>query len=211
MVIYHILWKLILFPKNHLEMAKRVMTEHYDKVFDSFHSELIFKHLRDNVDWSESIRSKRGFIDDKGVKAQAFTDSKGNKFSSEFTRLGKAYDDLSENSVLKDAVDTITKTIVGEGEKNSIKELTIHGVYLNRYIDGNYWCPNHTHPGTKQIVASFGATRTFNVNKETYKMEDGQAILFGSASHGIPKEEVKKKNDEIKTERISIAMFCSVK
>ena len=61
------------------------------------------------------------------------------------------------------------------------------GLYLNRYRNGEEWTPNHSHKGTKQIVVSFGAMRVLDVGKRQFQMENGDAIIFGSAVHGVPK------------------------
>lgn len=72
--------------------------------------------------------------------------------------------------------------------------------YLNYYEDGNMWTPNHSHKGTHQLVISLGETRTLEVAKKSYKMENGDAVIFGSAIHGVPK-------DNSKNGRITIATF----
>lgn len=75
-------------------------------------------------------------------------------------------------------------------------------IYLNYYEDGESWCPSHTHKGTHQLVISLGETRTLQVGKKDYVMENGDAILFGSSSHGVPK-------DNSVNGRISIAVFMN--
>lgn len=45
------------------------------------------------------------------------------------------------------------------GENSTVDELiclTLHNlhIYVNYYKDGEHWTPNHTHPGTKQIIIS---------------------------------------------------------
>jgi hypothetical protein len=74
-------------------------------------------------------------------------------------------------------------------------------IYLNYYENGEMWTPNHSHSGTHQLVISLGCPRTLQVTKKDYRMENGDAILFGSAIHGVPKEVNVKKG------RISIATF----
>ncbi len=73
-------------------------------------------------------------------------------------------------------------------------------IYLNYYENGEMWCPNHTHPGTHQMVLSLGETRTLVVAKKDYVMKSGDAIIFGSAIHGVPK-------DTSTEGRIAIATF----
>ncbi|AYV86144.1 MAG: hypothetical protein Solumvirus1_19 [Solumvirus sp.] len=82
--------------------------------------------------------------------------------------------------------------------KSNIQHL---GVYINYYQDGNDYTPNHSHPKQFQIVISLGATRTLNVGKKSYKLNNGDFIIFGSSVHGVPKE------PEVKDGRISIATF----
>lgn len=49
----------------------------------------------------------------------------------------------------------------------------IAGVYLNYYRNGNDWTPNHTHPGSSQLVLSLGTIRKFAYGKRNlmYLME----------------------------------------
>lgn len=75
--------------------------------------------------------------------------------------------------------------------------------YVNYYRDGNDWCPNHTHPGTKQMVISLGATRQLLVGKKKFPMGNGDVIIFGASLHGVEKE------PECKEGRISIALFLN--
>lgn len=96
---------------------------------------------------------------------------------------------------------TLDKVIIDTLEKMGIVDGGVHGIYLNYYRDGNDWTPNHTHPGMKQVVISLGVTRTLTMGKGCYNMTNGDAIIFGSAIHGVPK-------DPNCTEgRISIALF----
>lgn len=94
-------------------------------------------------------------------------------------------------------VDNIVETALVALAKN--KYATV-GIYLNYYENGKMWTPNHTHPETHQLVVSLGAERVLQVAKKTYKMKTGSAIIFGSASHGVPKCECQEG-------RISIAVF----
>ena len=78
----------------------------------------------------------------------------------------------------------------------------INGIYLNYYENGEMWTPNHSHKGSHQLIISLGQTRTLNVAKKKYQMENGSAIMFGSSIHGVPK-------DNSKEGRISIATFMT--
>jgi hypothetical protein len=82
-------------------------------------------------------------------------------------------------------------------------EYYIGGIYLNYYEDGNMWTPNHTHPGSHQMVISLGAPRTLKVASKDYLMSNGDAIIFGSSIHGVPKD------PDCKEGRISIAVFMT--
>lgn len=78
----------------------------------------------------------------------------------------------------------------------------VEEIYLNYYRDGSDFCPNHTHKGTHQIVISLGETRTLKVGTKNYDMGSGSAIIFGSSSHGVVK-------DNSVNGRISIATFLT--
>jgi len=95
-------------------------------------------------------------------------------------------------------LDSIIMQVINKMEMNSVG---VHGIYLNYYRDGNDWTPNHSHPGMKQVVISLGATRTLTVGGKSYSMSNGDAIIFGSGIHGIPKDL------SCADGRISIALF----
>lgn len=119
----------------------------------------------------------------------------GVKSKHGFTRLAKSIS-LSEYPELASVIADVL------GEK--YKEYIIHGVYLNYYMNGDMYTPNHSHPQTHQLVISLGGTRTFTIGKKNFRMKSGDAILFGSSTHGVPKEEGASG-------RISIATFMSKK
>lgn len=77
----------------------------------------------------------------------------------------------------------------------------IAGVYLNYYRNGNDWTPNHTHPGSSQLVLSLGTIRKFAYGKKEFNVFNGDILLFGSGLHGVPKD------DSVEDGRISIALF----
>jgi len=52
-----------------------------------------------------------------------------------------------------------------------------------------------------KLYFSLGATRTLNVSNKTYDIQHCDAIIFGSSTHGIPRD------SKIKDGRISIALF----
>jgi hypothetical protein len=78
---------------------------------------------------------------------------------------------------------------------------TITEIFVNYYEHGQMWCQNHNHSGSHQVVLSFGASRTLNIGKRKFIMTNGSGCLFGSSTHGVPKEE------NVKDGRISIAIF----
>lgn len=97
-----------------------------------------------------------------------------------FTRKAKAIGPMEYPLILE----LVGKILHKMGKTN----YAISHIYLNYYFDGQCWCPAHSHPGTHQLVISLGGTRTLEVNKKKFPMQNGDAILFGSASHGVPKE-----------------------
>ena len=80
----------------------------------------------------------------------------------------------------------------------------VEGIYLNYYENGVSWCPSHSHKGTHQLVISLGETRTLKVGTKNYDISNGDAIIFGSSAHGVPK-------DDTVNGRISIATFLKNK
>jgi len=85
--------------------------------------------------------------------------------------------------------------------KMGVTSSGVYGIYLNYYRNGEDWTPNHSHPGMKQVVISLGASRVLTMGKSSYVMNNGDAIVFGSGIHGVPKDTA------CTTGRISIALF----
>lgn len=133
----------------------------------------LYHFLKNNIPWVESIRSKKGF-----------------------TRLGSG---IPLNSVYYDSFASHVCSFLSTLED----KYQIEYIYLNYYQDGSDWCPNHTHPGTIQMILSLGATRKMKIGKQEFEISNGDIVLFGSSSHGIPKDPF------IKEGRISIAIFMS--
>jgi hypothetical protein len=97
--------------------------------------------------------------------------------------------------------DVLDAVIVETMALMNMNQIGIFGIYLNYYRNGIDYTPNHSHPGMKQVIISLGAPRTLNVGTKSYIMGNGDVIIFGSATHGVPK-------DPNCTEgRISIALF----
>ena len=87
--------------------------------------------------------------------------------------------------------------------KLEISRVSILGIYLNYYRNGNDWTPNHSHPKQRQVVISLGAPRTLELGSKSYDMDNGDVIIFGSSIHGVPKQPDRTKG------RISVALFLS--
>ena len=131
----------------------------------------LYGFLKDNIIWEEGVRSKKGFT--RKAKSIAPGD----------------YPEI--DSMVSQLLD-----VVGGG----YVYLNL-GTYINYYEDGNMWCPNHTHPGTHQIVISLGATRNFVLGKKIIDVNNRDVFFFGSAVHGVPKD------PKVKEGRISIAVL----
>lgn len=157
-------------------MATR--TKFLINALDSEDSTRLYEKLKREVHWEEGVRSRNGFT------------RKAKMISLEELLFGE-YPEITECvfSVL---------SLLDE-------EYDVHGVYLNFYENGQMYTPNHSHQGTQQLVISLGATRTLVVGKKEYNMSNGSAILFGSSTHGVPKE------PSVTEGRISIATFMTKK
>lgn len=82
---------------------------------------------------------------------------------------------------------------VDELIEKTLREMTndkyhILGIYLNYYENGEMYTPNHRHASTSQLVISLGASRLFQLGQKQYQLDNGDAILFGSTVHGVPKD-----------------------
>jgi len=130
----------------------------------------LFVVLKDSIDWEDGIRSRK----------------------HGFTRKAKPIS-FGEFPLIDEVVINCLKKIANQN-------YMISHIYLNYYENGEMFTPNHNHPGTHQLVISLGGTRTLNVGKTSYSMENGDSIIFGSSIHGVPKEQTNEA-------RISIATF----
>ncbi len=117
----------------------------------------------------------------------------GVKSKKGFTRKARALA-YGDNKQIDDVIDKVLLEITDT-------KYIIMGIYLNYYEDENMWTPNHSHKGTHQLVISLGDSRVLKVAKKEYLMENGDAIIFGSSVHGVPKSDIPKNG------RISIATF----
>lgn len=158
------------------KVKSRVVTRHFPGLINADVASSIYELLKKNVQWEEGIKSRKGF-----------------------TRLAKSIDPSQVDDLVTSVVMELIETACTEAKM--VGTFAIHGVYINYYRDGDMWTPNHTHPKTCQMIISLGATRTLQVGKKNFKIKNGDAMIFGSAIHGVPKE------PEVKEGRISIATF----
>lgn len=146
------------------------MTTYYPNSIDQFSANQTYSYLKDNIKWEEGVRSKHGF-----------------------TRLAKALNS-GDNKVVDDVLSLVFDKL---GLHNKYQIL---GIYLNYYKDGTHYTPSHSHKGMTQLVISLGTSRTLKVGAKDYRLNNGDAIIFGSSAHSIPQENTNEG-------RISIATF----
>lgn len=150
----------------------RIATVFYPQLFNAKEASRIYDYLKNNIKWEAGYSTKR----------------------SGFTRMAAPMgfdDDEQVATCIAKAM-----SVVKLPEKR--QDL---GVYLNYYRDGNDYTPAHSHKKQVQIIMSFGATRTLTIGKKAYKLNSGDAVVFGSSIHSVPKE------PDVKDGRISIATF----
>jgi len=151
-------------------------TEHYIGAFEEDYATSVYLHLQENIAWLDGIKTRSGG----------------------FTRKARPMEfgeDAIVDSIITSALHIITKGVS--------KTIMISGIYLNYYLDGNNYTPNHSHPGSKQVVISLGATRVLKVGTKNYDVGNGDIIVFGSSLHGIAKD------PSVTEGRISIALFIT--
>ncbi len=152
-----------------------------------------YTYLKENITWEAGIRSRR----------------------TGFTRKAKALDLITENYQLKSLIiqimnkmglipDEVVVVVLSINDTLAllIDKYLVRGLYLNYYENGTMYTPEHSHPGTKQLVISLGATRILTLGSSCrLPMQNGDAIVFDSIKHGVP------RNNDIIAGRISIAVF----
>lgn len=147
-------------------------------------SDRYFNYLKYNVVWEEGIRSRR-----YGFTRKAKTLSPDDDLFNELL-IG----------LIKPILIKINKKDKDDGGNTNLNFMIL-GMYLNYYENGNHFTPTHSHQDSYQLVISLGVTRTLKIKSVSYRMEKGDAILFGNQSHTVPRE------TGITGERISIATF----
>ncbi len=157
-------------------MARRCFRTIFKKdLIDPELAEITFQHLQANIPWEQGIPTRSGA----------------------FTRLGYSIENIYDQPLVLELVKNGLSYFYPKRES-----IEVYGAYLNYYVDGKMWTPNHSHRGTKQMVISLGFPRTLKVGNKSYQMENGSGILFGSSSHGVPVEPEAGP-------RISIAVFLN--
>lgn len=131
----------------------------------------LYNFLIKNVKWCDGIKSRHGFT------RKAFSVQTGTGLYQNILPYVSA------------CLKMVTKN-----------DYYILGLYLNYYQNGEMYTPSHSHKGTDQLVISLGESRVLTVGKKNYTMNNGDAIIFGSSTHSVPKSDTKKG-------RISIATF----
>jgi hypothetical protein len=163
-----------------MEKGKRQKTILFKNLLSEHKANELYEHLLANTEWEDGPRSKKGFTR-KALGIDIF----------QLYTLLRLFPVESHKTIW----DLVKETV----DENSIRS-KCGGAYVNYYRNGEDWTPNHTHRGSSQFVLSLGQTRSLEVGKRRYELKSGDAILFGSAVHGVPK-------DDSKEGRISIALF----
>lgn len=144
---------------------------YYPSLLTFDHAIALYEYFKDNIAWEDGIRSR----------------------IHGFTRKARPMQ-LGMDPVLDTTITTVLTMM-------KIHQAGVYGVYLNYYRNGDDFTPNHSHPGMKQVVISLGASRRLTMGASGYDMRNGDVIVFGSATHGVPKD------PQCKEGRISIALF----
>ena len=166
-------------------MARRTLIQ--KNALLSEEANILYAQLVD-LPWKDGIKSRTG----SRVRSSEHTG---------FTRLAHQLDmESKQGEMILDIIKDVLLQMKTQDPK--LPNYAVFGVYINYYRDGNMYTPQHSHKGTHQLVISLGATRTLTIAKRAISMENGDAILFGSSIHGVPKEQSLGG-------RISIATFMA--
>jgi alkylated DNA repair dioxygenase AlkB len=119
----------------------------------------MYKKLRDEVPWTNGIRSRHGVSRlQYGVSGQSPIDG-----------------------YIQDVVSDVCRSVDFPGFTT--------GIYLNYYRNGRDYTPSHKHENTYQMIISLGETRTLMIGKKGYDLSSGDVIVFGEQMHSIPKSD----------------------
>lgn len=158
---------------NNNRVKKKCKTVFVKNVLEESVATYLYDYLKRTVQWSEGIKGKHGT-----------------------TRKGYVVEQKLNNPIFLELQPYIETVL----EQHFTTNYDILGVYLNYYENGRMYTPTHSHPGSDQLVISLGCSRILKVGKKEYTMENGDAIIFGSSSHSVPKSDTSYG-------RISIATF----
>ena len=132
---------------------------YYPSLFNAEEATNLFQYLKTSIKWEAGIRSRNGP-----------------------TRLAKAIS-LDDDPLVQWA-------IVQAFMRMGLGSYVIFGLYLNYYRNGTDYTPSHRHKDTVQLVISLNepdGERSLTLDKVQYPLKNGDAIIFGDQSHGIPK------------------------
>lgn len=135
-----------------------IKTQHFPKLIESNIADFAYNYLRDNIDWIDGVRSRKGF-----------------------TRKAKPLQ-FGQCEIVDELLLSALNLM-----KLDLQSVALCGIYLNYYRNGDDWTPNHSHD-TRQLIISLGTTRTLTIGKNPYNMSNGDVITFGKSLHGVPKE-----------------------
>ena len=166
-------------PIKPIKLIKpKTFTKHFKQLFTNQEATNLFDYLKNNVKWQNSIYSSK---------------------AKQITRLGKSVS-INNDHMIKWS---ITEAI----DRMKLDNYIICQTYVNYYRNGEDFAPNHSHPDTVQLIISLNepdGDRILNVGKNVYYLNNGDTIIFGSSTHGVPKQPNKKA-------RISVATFMVLK
>lgn len=182
--------------------TKRCRTIFLPSVLEETEATSLYSALKEGIEWEDGVKTRIGGFTRKAKAVSLDSPVMELLIPYILPCIEKIAAARLEKKVKNEELALMTKCEVARKLQSYFKYVVL-GVYLNNYEDGDMYTPAHSHPGQHQLVISLGATRTLNVGSKSYEMNNGSAIFFGSATHGVPREPA------IKEGRISIAVFMS--
>ena len=155
-------------------MSSHKLATKTTRVLDDETATILMNVLIQKIKWDDGVRSKNGF-----------------------TRKAKSVD--MGGTLYETLMPQLAPSVV-KLKPSWVKDYDILGMYINFYENGEMYTPMHSHPGQHQFVLSLGCERPLIIGKKSFVLKNGQGVLFGSSSHGVPK-------GNYDTPRISIALF----
>lgn len=132
----------------------------------------MFQKLRDGLDWQPARRATR--------------DPDTGALRIRFDPAGRSMTQVKRHvaEYLHGSVPELDRILQRTFEVASICE-TRARVFANYYEDGEAVCPSHRHDFWTCML-SFGASRTAVIEDQRLHLGDGDMLLFGTQSHGLP-------------------------